>query len=97
MDKLILVLYVDVGNIPEKNVNEVVKKIGNSLFTEDVISNLNATTFVIPTRGGGTRIECVNPKFVVDNDVYREYRIKMDILNENIDKFILYKTKKENE
>lgn len=97
MDKLILVLYVDVGNSPDEDINSYIKLVGGQLFSEEVILKLEATTFVIPTRSGGTRIECINPKFIVDNDVYRDYRIKMDILNENIDKFILDKNKKENE
>ena len=88
MDKLILVLYVDVGNIENKYVDKHVKRIGHALFTEDVIRKTEATTFVIPVRGGGTRIECINPKFVVDNEVVREHRIKLDILNENLDNFI---------
>lgn len=88
MHKLILILYVDVGNMPDEHVDPYVKHVGKQMFTEEVITKLEATTFVIPTRSGGTRIECINPKFVLDQDVYRDYRLKMDILKENMDKFI---------
>jgi hypothetical protein len=88
MDKLILVLYVDVTNIEQADVERHVRYIGNLLFNEDVIKKLDATTFVIPRLGGGTTIECINPKFVVDKEVNKSYESKMKILNDNLEHFI---------
>lgn len=88
MDKLILVLYIDVNGLEDREAAGLVREVGNKLFTEEVIEKTNATTFVIPVSGGGTRLECINPKFIVDADVLREHRIKLDILNENFNHFI---------
>lgn len=93
MDKLILVLYVDVQNLEESTINEYVKHVSNRLFPEDVTAKLDATTFVIPRIGGGTTIEAINPKFIVDNDLYKEFRLKFDVLNEHINDYINTKTK----
>lgn len=88
MDKLILVLYVDVQNLDEETAGNYVRMVSKSLFPEDVTSKLDATTFVIPRIGGGTVLEAINPKFVVDADVHRDFRLKMDILSEYISEFI---------
>jgi hypothetical protein len=88
MDKLILVLYVDVETLEGREADEHVQHVAASLFPKDVVDKIEATTFVIPRRGGGTVIESLNPKFIVDAEVYREYRIKLDVLTEHIDHFI---------
>lgn len=93
MDKLILVLYVDVQNLDEDTACKYVKHVANSLFPEDVTKKLDATTFVIPRIGGGTIIEAINPKFIVDVDVYRDFRLKLDVLNENITDYMKKTTK----
>lgn len=88
MDKLILVLYIDIADHSPRDSNEICNKISRELFPEEIIEKLNATTFIIPIRGGGTKLECINPKFIVDAEVMREHRLKLDILNENFDHFI---------
>ena len=93
MDKLILVLYVDVQNLDEETAGNYVRMVSKSLFPEDVTSKLDATTFVIPRVGGGTVLESINPKFILDADVYRDHRLKMDVLQEHMSDFIKLKTK----
>lgn len=92
MDKLILVLYVDVQGVPEEGINDYIKMVSKSLFPEDVLEKLNATTFIIPRIGGGTIIEAINPKFIVDVEVYKDFRLKIDVLNENISDYLKFKT-----
>lgn len=88
MDKLILVLYVDVGNLDDSKINEHVRYVAGSLFTEEVIKKTEATTFVIPVREGGTRVECINPKYVVDLDLYESHHQKLESINKNLDYLI---------
>jgi len=92
MDKLILVLYVDVGNLEPNLVEDYVARVSRGLLPEEVVKNLDATAFIIPRRGDGTRLECINPHYVLDQDLFKEYRQKLDILNENLDHFIAQKT-----
>jgi hypothetical protein len=95
MDKLILVLYVDIGDLEEKHINQHVKYVGSALFTEEVILKTGAITFVIPTRTGGTRIECINPKYVADVDLYNSFLDKIGDLNDNIN-YLIHMKKKDN-
>lgn len=88
MDKLILVLYVDIGDLLDVESVIMCERVGKQLFPEEVVMKLDATTFIIPVRGGGTRLECISPKFIVDAEVMRDHRLKLDILNENLDHFI---------
>lgn len=88
MDKLILVLYVDVGNLLAEEADLYTKRVSSSLFPTSVVEKLDATTFIIPRRGGGTVIESINPKFIVDESVYRDFRLKIDVLAEHINHFI---------
>lgn len=91
MDKLILVLYVDVETLEGEEAENYVNRVAASLFTKEVVEKLNATTFVIPRRGGGCMIESLNPKFVLDHDMYADYKLKLDVLSEHIDHFIEHK------
>lgn len=93
MDKLILVLYVDVKNLEVDVAEKYVKHVSSLLFPENVTTKLDATTFVIPRIGGGTTIEAINPKFILDADVYRNFRLKMDVLSEHITEYINLKNK----
>jgi hypothetical protein len=91
MDKLILVLYVDVQNLDEETAANYVKMVSKSLFPEDVTSKLDAITFVIPRIGGGTIIESINPKYILDTNLYSDFRLKMDVLQEHMSDFIKLK------
>jgi len=91
MDNMILVLYVDVGNMEDKDVTEFVRRVSKGLLPEEVVRNLDATVFVIPRRGEGTRLECINPHYVLDQDLFDQYRKNLEILNENLNHFIVQK------
>jgi len=88
MDKLILVLYVDVQTLEGEEAEKYVRHVSRILFPEDVTTKLDATTFVIPRIGGGTVIEAINPKFILDTNLYNDFRLKMDVLSEHITEFI---------
>ena len=89
MDKLILVLYIDVANLDNKDVAQHVNLVASKLFTEEVVQATGAITFVIPVRTGGTRIECINPKYIIDDNLYESHHEKLDMINKNLDYYIL--------
>jgi hypothetical protein len=97
MDKLILVLYVDVETLEGREATDYVQSVAASLFPKDVVDKLEATTFVIPKRGGGTYIDSINPKFILDTDVYRTYQVKMNELTKHVDQFIKENKNNKNE
>jgi hypothetical protein len=86
-EKIILVHYINVGNINSNDVAEIMKDIVNkfSLKEED-----NIISYWIPVREGDTRVECINPKLVSEEDFVeakrvldRNQKIVNDIINGN--------------
>lgn len=76
MEKLILVVYIYVGNINESELEKFMDRVVQSLRdeTRDII--------VIPVRNGETRVECINPKIISED----EYGRVLEIVNEAKDK-----------
>jgi len=67
-DKIILVHYINVGNIDECDIEEFITKISKGLKPE---SDDDALFYFIPVRLGDSRVECINPK-VVSDEFYEE-------------------------
>jgi hypothetical protein len=86
MDNIILVLYVNVGILPDDEVGKYVKDVSDMMFRDDVLKKIGATSFIIPVREGDTRLECIHPKFILDSEVYKEYESKLKELNNNLEK-----------
>jgi len=64
MEKIILVHYVNIGNIDNDKVSEIMEDIVEKCQTkeQDIIS------YWIPIKDGDTRIECINPKLISEED-----------------------------
>lgn len=75
MEKIILVHYVNVGNIPDSEVRYVMNKIMNSLTREGE----GVLHYVYPIREGETKVECLNPKLVSKE----EFEYAKNILEKN--------------
>jgi len=65
-EKLILIHYIDVGNISYKDVEGHLLKIRDQMSSpkDEHIS------YFIPVRDSDSRVECINPK-LVDKDEYK--------------------------
>lgn len=69
-DQLILVNYINVGNIDAKDIQRLIADIANS--TADMFDNTVAVLHV-PVTDSESRIECINPKYIVqDNKDWEE-------------------------
>jgi hypothetical protein len=88
MDRLILVLYVDVRNVPLDSIESHVGEISGTLFPKSVFEKLEATVFVMTTRETETRIECINPNYVIDKDLQKSFIEKLDNLNKNVSQLL---------
>ena len=75
MEKIILVVYVNVSNIKITKRAIFMKKVTNKLSKEEdgIIS------YFIPIENGETRIECLNPKLVSEE----EFSKAKEILDKN--------------
>ena len=71
-EKIILIHYINVGNIDGNNVSEMMEDVVNkfSLKEED-----NIISYWIPVREGETRVECINPKLVSEEDFTEAKRV----------------------
>ena len=85
MDKIILVHYIGVGNLSTKEVEQHLHKITTELLPKDD----GVINYVIPTRGE-TRIECLNPKLVSEED-YKQAKELLDRNQKIVDDIIKLK------
>ena len=84
MEKIILVHYINVGNIDGNDVSKIM---------EDVVKNFspkeedNIISYWFPVREGETRVECINPKLVSQEDFTEAKRVldrNQEIVNDII-------------
>jgi hypothetical protein len=88
MDNIILVLYLGVEGLTPSEVEVHATSIGKTLFPEETMKKLNAVSFIIPVLSKDTRLECINPTLITDEEVKRQHRLKLDELNEHLTHFI---------
>lgn len=65
-DKIILVVYVNISYIDIADVAEYMHKITDTITFDDSVLRL-----FIPIRDSETRIECINPKRISDEEYIR--------------------------
>lgn len=84
MDKIILVHYINVDGVPNTNLGEMMELVKDSLAKDaDIIS------YIVPVRDEPTRIECVNPKLLRDDDnAWDNVKRVLDRNQKAVDKFI---------
>ncbi len=84
MDKIILVHYINVGNVTPAKVADIMGELSKSLGSCDDILN-----YIYPIKEGETRVDCINPKLVT----VEEYKHANEVLsfNEKLVKTIIKK------
>lgn len=80
MDNLILVYYISINGIRTEDIQRYMEEVSTKISAKSIKV---AEIIFIPVQGE-TRIECINPKYITDEELIREHRLKMDILNENL-------------
>jgi len=94
MDNLILVYYIGTALISEDDIGQYVQAIMDKIKTD---SKIVGEIIVIPTKQIDSRIECINPKYITEDELLRDHRLKMDQLQEYLKHYIdELKIKKEN-
>ena len=84
MDKIILVHYINIDGVPNSNLGEMMGLVKESLAKDaDIIS------YIVPVRDEPTRIECVNPKLLKENDdAWDNVKRILDRNQKAVDKFL---------
>ena len=75
-DSLILVAYVNVGNIHDADVGAYLEEVGKNLShkTDDSV-----ITYIIPVRGQESRLECINPKLVSEEEYEKARKVCQEL------------------
>jgi hypothetical protein len=83
-DKLILVYYVDVRNVDKFDIPTFIHGVMNNIkLNSPIIGEIIALPI-----WNDSRVECINPKYITEPELIREHRLKMDELEELIEKYI---------
>ena len=88
-EKIILIHYINVGNIDDNDVSEMMKNVVNKFSPKE---EDNIISYWIPVREGDTRVECINPKLVSEEDFTEAKRV-LDRNQEIVNNIINWKTK----
>lgn len=77
-EKLFLVIYLNIGSVPSIDVSAYLKDFSRSLTYDESIERL-----IIPTRDGETRVECINP-VLLNEEQYAEVEKKIESLSQEV-------------
>lgn len=78
-DKLFLVCYLNIGSIPAEDVSEYLHNFAE-VFTYDE----SIVKIIVPTREGESRVECINPVLLTDEQ-YEEVEEKVKNLEQEVE------------
>ena len=87
-DKLFIVVYVGLHGVADQTVFEILMNVADHVKYDGSVN-----TLIIPTRDSETRVECINP-VLLSEEQYKETRKKIERLTEKVEEAI--KTLKEN-
>ena len=90
MEKIILVHYINVGNVGNMDCSDVMEEIVDKFSPKE---EDNIISYWIPIKNGETRVECINPKLVSEED-YSEAKKVLDRNQEIVNEIINWKTNK---
>ena len=82
-DKIILVVYINIAGLHDADVSAFVAEVANSLRPK---KEENMLMYFIPVRETESRIECINPKLVSEEE-YEKARMACEELTELVKKF----------
>jgi hypothetical protein len=83
MDKIIIVHYVWVGNAAIEQVEKTLDRLKNNFqHLED-----NIISYWIPIKEGDSRVECINPKLVSEED-FNQAKLALDKAQLKIDEIV---------
>ena len=84
-EKLILVIYYNIANIDDAEIPEILQNVSKSCeFAKDD----SILFFLVPVYDSETRIECINPK-LVSEDEYQQAKGACEKIKEILDKQFL--------
>ena len=80
MENKILVIYVGVAGIRAIDIPDYVTKVSKKITP----TTFEGEIILLPTQSYDTKIECINPKYITDEDLIKEHTEMMKILKEEL-------------
>ena len=85
-DKLTLVLYIGIAKVRSADIDDYILKI-----VERITPSIeNSEIIVIPCDATNTRIECINPKYIIEEELINKNKTLMYELNNELQKQLNY-------
>ena len=81
-DNLFIVVYVGVHGFGDQTVSEILGNVASHIHYDDSVN-----TLIIPTRDSETRVECINPVLLTEEQ-YKETKKKIESLTEKVEEAI---------
>jgi hypothetical protein len=78
-DKIMLAIYVNIGNLEGSEVSEYMKQV-----SEQLNDDKSYKFFLIPVKEQETKIECIYPNFLYDEEMKSKFNSALDKLIDNI-------------
>lgn len=79
-DKLIIVVYVGVKTLRSEDIEDYIQKLTSRI----VPTTIEGEFIMIPVDSVDTRIECINPKYITDENLINEHTEIMKRLQEQL-------------
>lgn len=80
MENKILVYYVGVAAIQSEDIEDYINKLSKKIIPD----TFNGEIIIIPTLTYDTKVECINPKYITDNELIKEHETLMKELNHKL-------------
>lgn len=77
MDKIILIHYIDISEVHRTEVEQYITEVVNNISNDPSLKSDDIIKYFITTKEGGTRVECINPKLVSEED-FKEAKEALD-------------------
>lgn len=76
--QVVLVFYINVGNLDREEANAQIQS-----FKENIDEGFSEfKNIVIPIQNGESKVECINPVLITQEEVINQFKEKVDKLNE---------------
>ena len=80
METKILVMYISVVGVRSEDIDNYVKKVTAKIIPQ----TFEGEIIILPTQSPETKIECINPVYILDKDLVREHTEMMNKLQEEL-------------
>lgn len=77
----VIVMYVGVAGIRSEDIPEFIEKVSRRISP----STVDAEIIVIPTQTTDTRVECINPIYVTEEELVKKHTNLMKELHEELE------------